>query len=721
MMHHLACRIKIPAFYSREETLFPHSEDKYKRAKRNAIGPRWIVVTLFLVALSVNYVHAQVKPSANEQKATQSQAQQPSPPPTLQQKPDQTSDAEMISGVGQLHEMDRRRLRQIQAELENVDIEYKRAGKEFEQLDKTLAKMKDQIKGEENKPATTSKAKETVALEKHWQLAKDRFDLVIQQRKMLQTQIATLEGKIRLEKKALDRLAGITKPDSAGPMPTPAGPPVGVEPDPSTGLEMFGLPNIPSITPPTEQPATPGAKVTPAANDQEIPTEALLQARNDLDEKRADLNDARNRLQEIDRAIKFFETELRTEQQLLEIARKQASNAEQIVRAMNEDISGRSGAASGVATLTDSRRKSQEADGRLQMSRAEAEQRIARTEALEAQLDRVKTSRTTIEDRYQEASEAVGSARQKVEWLEGPLAPQKIFQWFYKSGPKILASVLFMGFLLWLSRVLGHRIVRAIASRSGPGSIEEREKRTETLVGVFNNGTTVAIIIFGTLTLLQAAGINVTVLLGGAAVVGVAVAFGAQNLTRDYFSGFVMLLENQYDVNDIVKIGGTAGLVERITLRMTVLRDLEGVVHFIPHGEVKTVSNLTQGWSRALFDIGVAYKEDADRVMKVLVELGKELRQDPYYGDLIMDDPEMLGVDSFGDSAVVIKFFIKTRPQKQFTIKRELLRRIKRKFDELGIEIPFPHRTVYHRSGDNSPVNRNGPVSEAIVGNSRKV
>jgi small conductance mechanosensitive channel len=103
------------------------------------------------------------------------------------------------------------------------------------------------------------------------------------------------------------------------------------------------------------------------------------------------------------------------------------------------------------------------------------------------------------------------------------------------------------------------------------------------------------------------------------------------------------------------------------------------------------------------------------------VELGKELRQDPYYGDLIMDDPEMLGVDSFGDSAVVIKFFIKTRPQKQFTIKRELLRRIKRKFDELGIEIPFPHRTVYHRSGDNSPVNRNGPVSEAIVGNSRKV
>ena len=124
------------------------------------------------------------------------------------------------------------------------------------------------------------------------------------------------------------------------------------------------------------------------------------------------------------------------------------------------------------------------------------------------------------------------------------------------------------------------------------------------------------------------------------------------------------------------------------------------------------MSNLTHGWSRALFDIGVAYKEDADRVMKVLLDLGKELRQDPYYGDLILDDPEMLGVDSFGDSAVVIKFFIKTRPQRQFTVKREMLRRIKRKFDELGIEIPFPHRTVYFRSGDNSSVDRNDGVRD---------
>jgi len=435
----------------------------------------------------------------------------------------------------------------------------------------------------------------------------------------------------------------------------------------------------------------------------------LLQAREDLQEKRADLKDAKVRLQSVDRAIKAFENEIKNEQQLREIARKQADNAEQMSRALKEAT----GASLGLpGSLADLRGRSQEAESRRLEARAEAEQRDERAMTLQAQLDRVKNARARVEENYQEALTAVDVARQKVEWLESPLAPHRIYQWLIKSGPKILATILFIGLLSWLARVLGHRIVRAVASRSGPGSIEEREKRSETLVGVFNNGTTVAIIVLGTLMLLQASGINVTVLLGGAAVVGVAVAFGAQNLTRDYFSGFVMLLENQYGVNDIVKIGGIAGLVERITLRMTVLRDLEGTVHFIPHGQVTTVSNLTHGWSRALFDIGVAYKEDADYVMKVLTELGKGLRQDPYYQDLILDDPEMLGVDSFGDSAVVIKFFIKTRPQRQFTVKRELLRRIKRKFDELGIEIPFPHRTVYYRSGEESPVNRNGAPGE---------
>jgi small conductance mechanosensitive channel len=185
--------------------------------------------------------------------------------------------------------------------------------------------------------------------------------------------------------------------------------------------------------------------------------------------------------------------------------------------------------------------------------------------------------------------------------------------------------------------------------------------------------------------------------MGGAAVLGLAVAFGAQNLIKDYFSGFMVLLEDQYGINDVVRIGSISGMVEHISLRTTVLRDLEGVVHFIPHGTISTVSNLTHGWSRALFDVDIAYSEDIDRVMEVLLELGRELRRDPQFGPLILDDPEMLGVDELANSSVIVKFFLKTRPLQQWTVKREMLRRIKNRFDQLGIEIPYPHQTVHHR------------------------
>jgi small-conductance mechanosensitive channel len=195
-------------------------------------------------------------------------------------------------------------------------------------------------------------------------------------------------------------------------------------------------------------------------------------------------------------------------------------------------------------------------------------------------------------------------------------------------------------------------------------------------------------------------GVDVTVLVGGAAVFSLAIAFGAQSLVKDYFSGFVILMEDQYRVGNVVEINNKSGLVEDISLRMTTLRDLEGIAHFIPHSQITTVSNLTHGWSRVVLDVSVAYKEDVNRVMEVLLELAREMRKEPQFGPLILDEPEMLGVDAFADSAVVIKFMVRTRPLKQWIVKRELLRRIKIRFDELGIEIPFPHRTLYHRGLD---------------------
>jgi small conductance mechanosensitive channel len=264
-----------------------------------------------------------------------------------------------------------------------------------------------------------------------------------------------------------------------------------------------------------------------------------------------------------------------------------------------------------------------------------------------------------------------------------------------------------------LSKSFCERVIWIIAHKGARGTSEEREDRARTLVGVFYNAASVAIFLGGGLMVLQEAGIPIGPLLGGAAVFGLAVAFGAQNLIRDYFYGFVILLENQYKLNDVVKIGELSGQVEQITLRMTVLRDLEGRVHFIPNGQVTAVTNMTHGWSRALFDIGVAYREDVDRVMGVLAELARDLRADPQFAPLILEDATMLGVDEFADSAVVIKFFIKTRPLQQWTVRRELLRRIKNRFDELGIEIPFPHRTVYHRAEAGSG------IVEAMAGTRR--
>jgi small conductance mechanosensitive channel len=207
-------------------------------------------------------------------------------------------------------------------------------------------------------------------------------------------------------------------------------------------------------------------------------------------------------------------------------------------------------------------------------------------------------------------------------------------------------------------------------------------------------------------------GVPVGPVMGGAAVLGLAVAFGAQSLIKDYFTGFMLLLEQQYFINDVVKIGDVSGQVEQISLRMTVLRDQEGQAHFIPHGTIGAVTNMTYNWSRAVFDVWVSYRENVDRVIDELERIARELRMHPEFGRLILEDPTMLGVDALGESGVNVKFLIKTRPLQQWAIKREMLRRIKNRFDELGIEIPYPQSTVHlrHQSAQVEP--HDGPSDD---------
>jgi small conductance mechanosensitive channel len=210
-------------------------------------------------------------------------------------------------------------------------------------------------------------------------------------------------------------------------------------------------------------------------------------------------------------------------------------------------------------------------------------------------------------------------------------------------------------------------------------------------------GKLVTVLVMGVagLMVLRELGVNIVPILTGAGIAGLAVGFGAQHLVRDVISGFFIILENQVRVGDIVNINGKGGLVEAIRLRTTVIRGFDGTVHIFPNGAITEVSNLTKDYSYYVIDLGVAYKENVDRVMQVLREVGDQLQKDTAFGEKILAPLEVVGVDRFADSAVVIKMRIKTLPLEQWNVGRELRRRIKNTFDQQGIEIPYPHVSVY--------------------------
>jgi len=238
--------------------------------------------------------------------------------------------------------------------------------------------------------------------------------------------------------------------------------------------------------------------------------------------------------------------------------------------------------------------------------------------------------------------------------------------------------------------------------------------RLHTIGGLVKNAVNVLVIGASTLMILEEFGVNITPLLTAAGIGGLAVGFGAQNLVRDVISGFFLILEDQIHVGDVVKIDDTSGLVESVKLRTVVLRDLSGTVHIIPNGSITTLSNMSKEFSYSVMDVGVAYKEDTDTVVDVLRDVGADIQSDEDFGQHILDELEVLGVDDFADSAVTIKIRIKTRPLKQWMVGRELRRRIKKAFDSEGIEIPFPHISLYMGEVSNPFLTRPMTASEEV-------
>jgi small-conductance mechanosensitive channel len=275
----------------------------------------------------------------------------------------------------------------------------------------------------------------------------------------------------------------------------------------------------------------------------------------------------------------------------------------------------------------------------------------------------------------------------------------------------VAAIIVLFSFLLYrLIKLLTRRITQRQIEDEDPISRRVHQQRAHTMASLLNGVALVIIVVVAGLTILSTF-INIAPLLASVSVVGLAISFGAQTLVKDMISGVFLLFEGQFGIGDVVKIGDTSGLVEKITLRTTVLRDTYGAVHTIPNGEITRSSNLTKSWSRAVLDVSVSYSEDVDRVIALLREIGAKFRVDPEWSALLLDDPQVLGVENFGDSSLVVRMLAKTLPLKQWDVARELRRRIKNRFAETGIEMPEPRVKLYWGEGQMPAFNTSGGSS----------
>lgn len=272
--------------------------------------------------------------------------------------------------------------------------------------------------------------------------------------------------------------------------------------------------------------------------------------------------------------------------------------------------------------------------------------------------------------------------------------------WLASAGPTILTILVGAALVIWVvTRLLDQAIERVVVRQNGDLSELEQNQRIDTLQRVAATTIKILSAVVVLMVLLTEFGVDVGPLLATAGVAGVALGFGAQYLIRDLISGFFILVEDQYSVNDVVCLGDTCGAVEEVNLRMTKLRDLDGVVHYVPNSEVTVASNMSQHFSRVNLNVGVAYESDIDEVKDVINRVGKELAADPDWQEHILEAPQFSRVDDLGDSAIYLKVLGDVRPGQQWAVTGELRKRLKWAFDAAGIEIPFPQQ-VLHQPGD---------------------
>jgi len=270
-----------------------------------------------------------------------------------------------------------------------------------------------------------------------------------------------------------------------------------------------------------------------------------------------------------------------------------------------------------------------------------------------------------------------------------------IVNWLLYDFTYILISLVVVIVLIWLLNAISRNLEKVILKRSDALHDKEAQKRVKTLMSIGRGIMRLILWAIFALILLKRIGIEIGPIIASAGIAGIAIGFGAQELIRDFLAGFFVLLDNQIRTDDIVVINGTTGVVEKIELRTIRLRDHSGVVHIFQHGKINTLSNMTKEWSALVFEIGVAYKEDVDTVIAIMKSVGEDLEKDSRFSGNILEPISILGVEQLANSSIQLKVRIKTQTGEQWQTRREYMRRLKYAFDKNGIEIPFPHTTLY--------------------------
>jgi small conductance mechanosensitive channel len=270
---------------------------------------------------------------------------------------------------------------------------------------------------------------------------------------------------------------------------------------------------------------------------------------------------------------------------------------------------------------------------------------------------------------------------------------KNIAAWLTTSGIKVLGILIALVILSQMSRWIVKWLEKMIPEKD-PLQAAEVKKRAHTLGNILRHALLIVIYFIALLMILGELGIQLGPLLATAGIGALAIGFGAQSLVKDVISGFFIILENQYRIGDAIEVAGVSGLVESVSLRRTVLRDLEGKVHTIPNGEIKIVSNLSKEWARSVLDVAISYREDVDQVIDLLEQIGRELEAEEPWKNVILEPLQIFGVEKFEESQLVIRVAVKTIPLKQWEVGRELRRRVKNRFDEKGIPAPYPYRVL---------------------------